>query len=96
MIERMARAMAAGILFAGGSALANSSVSDEAIRLLMIQNSISSYPGACPCPYSVMRNGSQCGKRSAWSKPGGRSPLCYPTDISDGMVKKYRSANGLN
>ena len=37
----------------------------------IIQDSISQYPGKCPCPYSIMSNGKKCGKRSAYSKPGG-------------------------
>ncbi|HDZ72256.1 MAG TPA: SH3 domain-containing protein [Aurantimonas coralicida] len=33
--------------------------------------------GSCDCPYDVMRNGRVCGGRSAYSRPGGRSPQCY-------------------
>lgn len=66
-------------------------LSDEEIRQQLIQNSINSYSGSCPCPYNRARNGSRCGKRSAWSRPGGFSPLCYPKDISDEQVKRYRS-----
>ncbi|MFL2663144.1 MAG: thermonuclease family protein [Alphaproteobacteria bacterium] len=47
----------------------------------MIQESIAQYPGKCPCPYSIMSNGKKCGKRSAYSKPGGYEPLCYISDI---------------
>ena len=47
----------------------------------MIQESIAQYPGKCPCPYSTMSNGKECGKRSAYSKPGGYQPLCYLSDI---------------
>ena len=46
-----------------------------------IDESIAAYPGSCPCPYSRASNGSKCGKRSAWSKPGGYEPLCYESDI---------------
>lgn len=52
----------------------------------LIDESISSYPGPCPCPYSKARNGSLCGKRSAYSKEGGYEPLCYPEDITQGMI----------
>lgn len=38
------------------------------------------YTGTCDCPYDRARNGSSCGGRSAWSRPGGRSPVCYTTD----------------
>ncbi|RWK45425.1 MAG: SH3 domain-containing protein, partial [Mesorhizobium sp.] len=31
--------------------------------------------GRCDCPYDLMRNGRLCGGRSAYSKPGGRSPV---------------------
>lgn len=55
----------------------------------MINRSISGYSGNCPCPYNTMRNGRSCGKRSAYSRPGGASPLCYISDISDAEAKKY-------
>lgn len=35
------------------------------------------YVGTCDCPYDLMRNGRRCGGRSAYSRPGGRSPQCY-------------------
>ena len=44
----------------------------------IIQQSIASYSGSCPCPYHRDRAGRRCGKRSAWSRPGGYSPLCRP------------------
>ena len=59
-------------------------------RREMIRQSIFSYPGTCPCPYSTMKNGRKCGGRSAWSKPGGASPLCYSRDITDKMLKDCR------
>ena len=68
----------------------NQALSDDAIRKTLIQNSIASYPGRCPCPYNAASNGSRCGKRSAYSRPGGYAPLCYPKDISDAQVKQYR------
>ncbi|KAB0571080.1 SH3 domain-containing protein [Brucella pituitosa] len=37
----------------------------------------SAYVGTCDCPYDRMRNGRLCGRNSAYSKPGGRSPVCY-------------------
>lgn len=56
----------------------------------IIETSISAYPGACPCPYNTMRNGRSCGRNSAWSKPGGASPICYPSDVSDQMIARFR------
>ncbi|MDX2216921.1 MAG: YARHG domain-containing protein [Oculatellaceae cyanobacterium bins.114] len=31
----------------------------------------------CDCPYDVDAAGRQCGRRSAYSRPGGASPICY-------------------
>lgn len=75
-------------------ALSNAATDDE-VRNLIIQESIQSYPGNCPCPYNAMRNGRSCGGRSAYSKPGGRSPLCYPKDVTDQMVQGYRAKHNL-
>ena len=54
----------------------------------MIKESITNYPGKCPCPYSIMSNGKKCGKRSAYSKPGGYEPLCYISDIKNNSKSK--------
>lgn len=63
--------------------------SDEQIKKEIIQQSIRSYPGNCPCPYNLDRAGRRCGKRSAYSKPGGYSPICYPSDVTEQMILKY-------
>ena len=65
-------------------------LSDQEVRRLIIQESIRRYPGSCPCPYNVDRAGRRCGRRSAYSRPGGRSPLCYEKDVSQEMVEQYR------
>lgn len=36
--------------------------------------------GSCDCPYDRASNGSRCGGRSAYSRPGGRSPICYVSE----------------
>src|SRR4026209_1762936 len=46
--------------------------SDKEIKQQLIRASIASYQGTCPCPYSTDRAGRSCGKRSAYSRPGGR------------------------
>lgn len=55
----------------------------------IIQRSLAGYSGNCPCPYNRMRNGRSCGGNSAYSKPGGASPLCYPSDVSQAMIDRY-------
>src|SRR4051812_20742610 len=68
-------------------------LSDGQIRQILIDASIAAYSGNCPCPYSTARNGSRCGKRSAWSRAGGEEPLCYAKDVSAAMVQEYRDAH---
>ena len=69
-------------------------MTDDQVRQAIIAESIRSYPGRCPCPYNSASNGSRCGKRSAWSKPGGYAPICYPNEVSKEMVDRYRKRNG--
>lgn len=66
------------------------SQADQRDRQAMIAESIRNYSGNCPCPYNSDRAGRSCGQRSAYSKPGGASPLCYPGDISDAMLARWR------
>ena len=61
------------------------------VKKQMIRDSIARYSGNCPCPYNMTKRGRRCGKRSAYSRPGGASPLCYVSDISDAMAKKYQN-----
>ncbi len=63
------------------------------IRQILIEESIADYAGSCPCPYSTARNGSRCGRRSAYSRAGGADVLCYPKDVSDALVQQYRAAH---
>lgn len=69
------------------SAQANRDARD---RQAMIEESVRSYPGNCPCPYFSDRAGRSCGKRSAHSRAGGYAPKCYATDISDKELADWR------
>lgn len=82
------------ILFAAIPASAQRA-SDDAIKRQIIEESIRSYRGSCPCPYNTMRNGAQCGGRSAYSKPGGASPICYPEQVTPAMLADYKKRKGL-
>lgn len=57
----------------------------------IIRASLAGYPGPCPCPYNRMKRGGQCGGRSAYSKPGGYSPICYPGDVTEAMIADFVS-----
>lgn len=64
--------------------------SDQQIKQKIIRESLAGYRGNCPCPYNTDRAGRSCGKRSAYSRPGGKQPLCYETDVTKEMVEQYR------
>lgn len=58
----------------------------------VVDASISGYQahyGNCPCPFNRAKNNSKCGKRSAWSKPGGQEPVCYVEEVTDVMIERY-------
>jgi hypothetical protein len=63
-----------------------------AITAIIIQVSRDQYHAGgrpCACPDDSMRNGRACGGRSAYSRPGGAAPLCYPTDVTAAMIESY-------
>lgn len=64
-----------------------------AIAAIIVQASRAQYHAGgrpCACPDDTMRNGRACGGRSAHSRPGGASPLCYPSDVTAAMIESYR------
>ena len=63
---------------------------DAEIAQEIIALSIASYSGSCPCPYNTDRGGRRCGGRSAYSRKGGASPLCYESDVTPPMIKEHR------
>jgi hypothetical protein len=80
--------LATSIVCADAAQKSNSSVAK--IKKAIIKESIEQYPGNCPCPYNTARNGSRCGRRSAYSRPGGYAPVCYASDVTQDMVKVWR------
>lgn len=64
---------------------------DAQIKAEIIRQSIAGYSGSCPCPYNTDRAGRRCGARSAYSRPGGASPMCYVEDVPAKLVLDYRS-----
>lgn len=68
-------------------------LSDAQIKQQIIKESIADYSGSCACPYNTDRAGRSCGRRSAYSKPGGFAPICYDKDVTPEMVKEWREQN---
>ena len=66
------------------------------VKQRMMIESLSQYQGNCPCPYNYASNGSHCGARSAYTKRGGTSPLCYPSDITDEQAIKWAEQHNAN
>jgi hypothetical protein len=63
-----------------------------AIAAMIVQASRDRYYATghpCACPEDFTRNGQRCGGRSAYSRPGGAAPLCYPTDVTPAMIEAY-------
>lgn len=85
-----AAAGAAAVQLAGFAAPAEAQRSDAQIRREIVRQSIAAYRGNCPCPYSTDRAGRRCGGRSAYSRPGGASPRCYPGDVTAAEVAAHR------
>ena len=80
---------------AGSAEAQRAAMSDAQIREQIVAQSIASYSGSCPCPYSRARNGSRCGGRSAYSRPGGAAPQCYASDVSQAAVDAYRRSRSI-
>jgi len=78
---------------AGNTAAKEKALSDARIKENIIAESIASYPGVCACPFNQARNGSSCGRRSAWSKAGGYAPVCYAREVTSEMIKQWREQN---
>jgi hypothetical protein len=87
---RMLAVLVALTAAATGLATTAQGQTDAQVRQRLIRQSIAAYPGSCPCPYSTDRAGRRCGGRSAYSRPGGAAPLCYPADISPAMLRGAR------
>lgn len=43
----------------------------------------------CPCPFDHTKNGSACGKRSAYDRPEGASPVCFAKDVTPEILKGW-------
>ena len=67
-------------------------LSSDQIRTAIVQESRATYHSTgrpCACPDDRDRRGHSCGRRSAYSRPGGAEPKCYPQDVSEAAIKAY-------
>jgi len=69
-------------------------VTDNQIAEIIVRDSRAAYYARghpCACPDDRARNGSRCGARSAYSRPGGASPYCYILDVPKSKIDEYRA-----
>jgi hypothetical protein len=69
-------------------------LTDEQIAAIIVKESRDAYYRTghpCACPEDLARNGSRCGRRSAYTRPGGAEPYRYVTDIPKGRIEAYRA-----
>ena len=89
-------AVAAAIFWTKIAHAQSVTLSDAQIIEKVIQDSRNAYYATghpCACPYDRARNGSSCGRRSAYSRPGGAEPKCYPKDVLKAEVDAYRQSH---
>jgi len=68
-----------------------SPATDAQIQATLVARSLASFSGACPCPYSVDRDGKRCGERSIYARSSGSPLLCHPHDVTPKMIADYRA-----
>ena len=64
----------------------------DQIRAAIVRESRAAYYATghpCACPDDRDRRGHSCGRRSAYSRPGGAEPKCYPRDVSEAEIRAY-------
>ena len=70
-------------------------ITDPDIAAIIVQGSRDAYYRTgrpCACPDDLARNGSRCGGRSAYSRPGGAAPYCYTSDVPKAEIDRYRTS----
>src|SRR5262245_42138290 len=76
-----------------GSGVKPLALTDQQISEIIVRTSRQSYYSTgrpCACPDDSARNGSRCGLRSAYSRPGGASPKCYLLDVTTADIAAFR------
>lgn len=86
-------AVTLGFLYVDTAFAKTTRYTDEQIKQLIIEDAIAAYPGTCACPFNSARNGSRCGRRSAWSKAGGYAPVCFKQEVTKEMVNEWRQSH---
>jgi hypothetical protein len=92
-MPKLAPYVIVGLLASLSAGWGQTVLSDQQIIERIIQQSRQDYYATghpCACPYDLARNGSSCGGRSAYSRPGGAEPKCYAKDVTKADMDAYR------
>jgi hypothetical protein len=83
---------AVALIILTGAATAQRAPSDQEIAQAIIRECLAIYHAErpCACPEDVAKNGSRCGRRSAYDRPGGAAPRCYVKDVKPAEIAGYR------
>jgi hypothetical protein len=81
------------LLILAAPAAAQRAPSDSEVAQAIIRECLAIYHAErpCACPEDTARNGSRCGRRSAYNRPGGAAPRCYVTDVRPEEIAGYRN-----
>jgi hypothetical protein len=74
---------------------AQPALTDQEIATIIVKESRDAYYRTghpCAFPEDLARNGSRCGRRSAYSRPGAAEPYCYVTDVPREKIETFRAA----
>jgi len=94
MLRRSIFAAALAVSFPTAAIAQPARLSDQEVAARIVDESRKAYYATghpCACPDDLARNGSRCGGRSAYSRPGGASPKCYVTDVAPAEIAEWRA-----
>jgi hypothetical protein len=95
IIKKMLQTIIAiiALLWLAAPATAQRAPSDQEIAQAIIRECLAIYHAKrpCACPEDTARNGSRCGRRSAYNRPGGAAPQCYVKDVKPEEIADYRN-----
>jgi hypothetical protein len=90
VLGRLVSGIGLAMIAVGSFAQEPREVTDIALWKMIIRDSIAAYPRSCPCPYSADRLGQPCGDRSAYARAPSAPTVCYPQDIREEQLARYR------
>jgi hypothetical protein len=85
------------LLFLPSLGFGQAALTDQQVIDRIIQQSRDEYHDdkgrrrPCACPDDRARDGSLCGGRSAYIRPGGAEPKCYAKDVTKADIDAYRA-----